>query len=245
MVSHGMYEMIERTGTRKERRHIPLAPGDWCPRSTLDLSRMPTRIALLTIRTILLVVLACLPSVSHAQSDLSVDVQVDPADIRPPGTVGTVTVNLSNLGPEEILGPLVTVRVENSGLLPVDFFPITGEPCSLALAILDPFNPGDPVIYVYFFAFPDLQPGDMSSCQATFVVNEQSVGQVPLTWESRRSISQPVDPISANNTATIVFGRPLPTAVPAIRPVAVMLLIFLVGAVAKRRLNLLRKGKPL
>ena len=192
---------------------------------------------LLALAVTVLAMIVTVPIASIAQSDLSLGLLVEPVDSAPPGTVGKVTVYITNLGPEAIQNAIVVIVVG----VPVSFSQIA-ESCLLFRGVIDPLQ-GSPSDF-YEFVFPNLQPGETSSCQAGFSVGTQLKGQVRLTWETVRLPSQPLDPNPANNSATMVFGLPLPTAVPAMRPGAVVFLISLMVGVAAWRLKSIYLKKP-
>lgn len=188
--------------------------------------------ASLRIKACLIFLAAFFPLFASAQGDLSIEVIPDETSLRPAGSTDSVIVRLTNLGPEPVTVPASRVEVPNFGILPVDFFQIPGENCTVALGVLEPFDVNDPIIFVYTFSSPDLPAGSSSDCRANNAVNPNFEGEIALTWVIRSLPIQPIDPDISNNRATLAFGTPLPVQVPALFPMSVALMVTLFCLIA-------------
>ncbi|MEM9532722.1 MAG: hypothetical protein AAGA23_17520 [Pseudomonadota bacterium] len=187
---------------------------------------------LIVTRLILAILVATFGQMALAQADLSLEVVVSENPIRPPGSSGVVTVRLTNLGPQPVRNPASLVEIPSFGAPPVDFFSIPGEICTLAFGVLDPFNPDDPSVFVFQFGSPGLLAGDSSECRATYAVNPDLEGDITVSWVISSLSTQPVDPNTTNNSATVTFGIPLPVQVPGLNTPGAALMVFLFSLLA-------------
>ncbi|MEM8984813.1 MAG: hypothetical protein AAGC71_17525, partial [Pseudomonadota bacterium] len=104
--------------------------------------------------------------------------------------------------------------------------------CAVAFGVLDPFNAGDPGVFVYSFSSPGLLAGESSECRARYAVDPNLEGDITISWTISSLLTQPIDPNTTNNSSAVTFGIPSPTEVPGLNVFGVAVLMFLLCVTA-------------
>jgi hypothetical protein len=96
------------------------------------------------------------PVNAQVEADLALDVVVDPSGIAPPGTLGTITFTVMNLGPGTAATPYETVIDSNAFVITPEYFQAmdfaNAGDCDFTFFFLDPPPGGDLGITYRFFS---------------------------------------------------------------------------------------------
>jgi hypothetical protein len=170
------------------------------------------------------------PSPVHAQNeaDLALDVVVDPSGIAPPGTLGTITLTVTNLGPGATLATHQTVIESNEFVITLEYlqamaFANAGE-CDFSFFFLDPPPGGDLRVVFFFFFSEPLAPGESRVCEGLYQIN--SMIQAPTVENTWTVFNLSIDdPDPTNNEVTLFFQVfPPVTDIPTLSPAGWVLL---------------------
>ncbi|MEM7704478.1 MAG: hypothetical protein AAF358_02940 [Pseudomonadota bacterium] len=181
----------------------------------------------------LLVIALLIGSTSIAQTplpeaDLSFEIELNPPEPIAAGTVGEYTITMFNAGPEPAT-PGVRTSAVPEGLV---FVGLRDDTCFF---VVTDFSrpPPLPPFFVYGVSTINLLPaGESIQCSGNYFLSADFEGSLEITWTIGNisgGLTGPMtDPNDSNNTQRTVFGIPLPTAVPAIGPVAVTTVVLLI-----------------
>lgn len=174
------------------------------------------------------------------EADLSFQIDLDPSEPIPAGTVGEYTITMFNAGPD--LG----FPVVRSSDVPVDVI-FTGPRDDNCFFVVTDFTrpPPFPPFLVYSMSSVGLLPvGESIQCSGNFFLPTDFEGSLPITWvignnSGGMEAGPTTDPNLSNNTQQIVLGIAIPTAVPATgflsMAIMIVMIIALTSTILRRR----------
>ncbi len=149
------------------------------------------------------------------QIDLFLSSTVVPSPPHQAGQSVTVTLTLSNAGPDTAGAsappntPLptvrasTTVRVNADNRLPVNFTPVVPTVCNFEPIPLDPI-PGERAGIIFVVYFPNLPPGASQSCSLVATIDATTTSDFVTRWTA--SSLADVDGNPSNNGTDVAFG---------------------------------------
>lgn len=168
-----------------------------------------------------------------ASADISIDVSIDPPNPIPPGTEGTISITISNSGPDigtVIFAWLATPNGTGFGFPPLVFPGPFRGPCGIS-PVGHP-GPGD---YFGSWITYDILPGESRTCDFGFRVLETTIASQLARWNlSVFDVDGAIadDPDLSNNEAEqlLVFADfPAATPVSTTSRMGLLVLILLLG----------------
>lgn len=183
---------------------------------------------------------ACLISVvsdaGAPSADVALEVGIEPVGAIPPSTEGTITVTISNLGPNEANVFFSWLPSENGAGFPPLAFPVFPVgPC-----FVSPVGQPGPGDNFGFWVTYDLLPGEAVECSFEFVVLETELLSQTARWVASvfftgQPISPDDDPDLSNNEAELNFVYSdliAPQPVPLFSIPGLLLLVLVLAATA-------------
>jgi len=170
-------------------------------------------------------------------ADIAIEVGVEPNGVTPPGTEGTVSLTITNYGPDvsaALIGWAVTSNGVGFSFPPLDFVGVATGPCGIS-PIGQP-GPGD---NFGFQVTPALNPGESVTCTYGFEVRETMILSQMAQWGvGPNGLAE--DPNQTNNLdeVLLIFSPLADTRpVPALSWVGIFVLMLSVGLIAIRRIS--------
>ncbi|NKI34712.1 hypothetical protein HFP89_05990 [Wenzhouxiangella sp. XN79A] len=153
---------------------------------------------------------ACLISVvsdaGAPSADVALEVRIEPVGAIPPGTEGTITVTISNFGPNAANVFFSWLPSEDGAGFPPLAFPVFAVgPC-----FVSPVGQPGPGDNFGFWVTYDLLPGEAVDCSFEFVVLQTNLLSQTARWVASvfftgQPISPDDDPDLSNNQAELNF----------------------------------------
>lgn len=167
-----------------------------------------------------------------ATADISMDVSIVPSNPVTPGTEGTISISITNLGPDAAPFVLFQWFQTETGMgteyPPLEFLALESGPCGISPII----QPGpDDTFGVW--TTNNVGPGESRTCNFGFRVSETTVVRQRARWES--FVFNANDPNQSNNEAELllVFAEmPDPEPIPALSGRGLIMLALLLGLIA-------------
>jgi hypothetical protein len=160
--------------------------------------------------------------------DLALEAAVEPPGITPPDSWGTLTLTVTNLGPDVAGASPSSVGifsnrfeyVEGVGAM-IEFF--NDSDCFFQRTVLEGI-PGSDLIEIEFSLFMSdpLLPGETASCRARFYINPAAQGTIVNTWFVSPLLFEDPDP--SNDTVSLFF-QVSPDVIPTLSGIGLASLI--------------------
>ncbi len=163
--------------------------------------------------TTFLLLASCVVAHAQPEVDLALDIVVEPPGVVEPGAAGTMTLTVTNLGPDSPPASPGYLGLQIFSERPFDFvdgpdidmFDISEDfTCWYTRDLVD-LPPGVPlrISFLYIFRVDTFPLGTSYTCELQYFVNPSATESFEVLWES--SLSGVTDPNPANNDVTIPF----------------------------------------
>ena len=175
-------------------------------------------------------VFALTPAIASSKSaDLGVSFTVQPSTFPLPNSVGSVTVTVTNYGPDTVSAVGVHSSNWEDGKQ-ILLFRTPDTQCDFGYGFYD--GP-TPLVYAgLLFNSAPLPPGAQESCTVGITVYQNATGQYPLYFTVSPYELGVVDPNPRNNQSPTVTLFLSPIAVPALTTFALVLMAVLIALIA-------------
>jgi len=172
-----------------------------------------------------------LSSFADVQVDLGVTVVVKPSTHLAPGSTGSVTVTVTNYGPDDATDVVaVSSRFLDGPGEQIWLYPTAESTCGIYYDSADPGNPGQAVPYgaLLFFTGTVLPPGASASCTIGISAFSDATGQYALHFYTTNDVTGSVDPNPSNDISPDIILNLSPITVPSLGALGCMLLVLII-----------------